>query len=164
MFAAGPGKPRAVFLKIAAKDCPACTNYDPKWTAIKEKISKSCNVEIKEINQNQKFTPIKQSEGPLDLNNYATKWYPCFVLVSGTSWAAAQKNAHAKLDCEVFNGKKVNGNMTMINPNLGFSEVELVPWINQITNNSSPAVNAPVNNPPTGGYCEINQKYKPIKF
>lgn len=162
MFASGQGKPKAVLLKIAAKDCPACSIYDPKWPAIKDKISKNCNVEIRELTQNNKFTPIKQNEGPLDLNNYATKWYPCFVLISGTSWAAAQRNPHAKLDCEVFNGKKVNGNMAMINQNIGFSENELIPWINSLIGNTAAmAFSAP---PVMGGYCEINQKYKPIKF
>ena len=142
MFTPGPGKLRPILIKIAAKDCPACSVYDPKWPAIKDKISRSCNVEVREINQNQKFTPIKQSEGPLDLNNYATKWYPCFVLVSGNSWAAAQKNPHAKLDCMVYNSKKVNGNIVMDNPQVGFTDVELVPWIQSVMG-VAPSSNTP---------------------
>lgn len=164
MFSQGTGKPKSVLLKIAAKDCPACTNFDPRWPAIKDKISRNCNVEIKEINQNQKFSPIKANEGPLDLNNYATKWYPCFILVSGASWKAAQSNPHAKLDCVVYNSKRVNGNLVMENDRAGFSDIELIPWINGLT--GTPPINHPPNqsNPSESGFCQVNQKYKPVKF
>ena len=122
------GDSRPIMILVTAGNCGNCQKFKPVWPKIRNNIEKLGVVRVHEAEVPVMFTSLPP-QFPKDLNRFIG-FYPTFLLVEGNTWNASLNSKDIKIDARVYNGEFSGGRMMIKDARLGYTEDNLISWIN----------------------------------